>query len=65
MASINSCTLCVHLTVEEGKLTCGRRPDAHKKPDFPFKDTKCKHYHYVFDFSRLYCRTPAAHRSKK
>lgn len=65
MASIKSCTLCVHFVVKEGKLVCEEIPDAHKKPNFPFKDTKCRHYRYVFDFSRLYCRVPETPRSNK
>jgi hypothetical protein len=56
----SSCTLCTHFSVIEGQPGCLKRPKVHEREDFPFKDTDCRFYHYVFDFSKLYDRGPIA-----
>lgn len=53
---IQSCTLCRHFSMEGGKPSCTERPKVNEREDFPFKNTDCKHYWYVYDFSRLYDR---------
>jgi len=53
-----SCTLCIHFDMESGTPACKERPKVHEIENFPFKDTDCESYHYVFDFSHLYNRKP-------
>lgn len=61
---IQSCTLCKHFSMEGGKPSCKERPKAHEIADFPFKDTDCKYYQYVYDFSKLYGHKHRVHRPK-
>jgi hypothetical protein len=61
---IQSCTLCKNFSMEDGKPSCTKRPQVHEIESFPFKDTDCKHYWYVYDFSRLYDRKAKASRPK-
>ena len=61
---IQSCTLCKNFSMEGSKPSCTKRPRVHEIESFPFKDTDCEHYAYVFDFSKLYDRKPRTNRSK-
>jgi hypothetical protein len=59
-----SCTLCKNFSMEDGHPSCTERPKVNEIEDFPFKDTDCKHYWYVLDFSKLYNRSSRTHRAK-